>query len=309
MLTQNRGHLVRPLPNHPDAVCAVEFVPLGQRASLRYARVDLVQGSPLGFGPTRMLPGWDAVRCTAPAVEQEHAAAPPAPETLQILRRTAHGAVLECPGHTIEIDRVWHWLARQENLVAERDIEAYATGWWQERDPRGGPHGVVNLAYTTPQLIWGFHHPFGTTSARWMYLDDWPIDIKPLPTSAGTAFWAVEFVRRGQRPTLTVPSLTEAVPHRKIDGVPNRSPGKNVMVLAGGDATHLSPTGRAIVNQPLPVLAGLCGLKHATQIVAFAWDCATWVTDHLEADEVWPAAHQRFWEHLWQSDQRARYLV
>lgn len=308
LLTENRRHWVRPSVAYRDAVCAVEFVPLNMSPSLRYALADLERGSPFGFGPTRMRPGWDAVGCVDPNPEREHSEADPQPETLQALQWTSHGAVLTCPGHSIEIDRVWHWLARQDGLIAERDIEAYAVGWWQERDPGGSSYGVVHLAFDAPEHIWGFHHPVGTTHARWMYLDQWPIDVKPLPASAGSAFWAVEFVRRGQQPTLALPDLTNAVPRRKVEGIPARSPANNSAVLAAGNMALLNSTGRGLVSQPLPVLAGLCGLKDVERIIAFAWDCATWATDNEIPGEAWPAAHCRFWQHLWESGQRDRYL-
>jgi len=48
--------------------------------------------------------------------------------------------------------------------------------------------------------------------------------------------------------------------------------------------------------------------KDSAAIIAFAWDCAAWVTKHPVANESWPVAHRRFWEHLWQSGQRKRYL-
>lgn len=300
LLTENRKHWVRPSAVYRDAVCAVEFVPLGQRRSFRYALADLERGSPFGFEPTRMRPGWDAVGCSDPKWEREHSQALPKPETLRALQRTAHGAVLPYPDHSIEIDRVWHWLARQDGLIAERDIEAYAIGWWQERDHAGGSYGVVNLAFNAPERIWGFHHPAGTTNARWIYFDQWHIDLKPLPVSAGKAFWAVEFVRHGQSPTVVVPDLTDAVPRRRVEGIATRSPANDPAVLVGGNPALLSLAGQAIVSQPLPVLAGLCGLKETDQIVAFAWDCARWVTDHAVAGEAWPAAHRRFWAHRWQ---------
>lgn len=308
LLTENRKHQLRLLRPAQGAVCAVEFVPLGKQPAYRYALADLEAGSPLGFGLTRRFPGWDIVGCDDPAPYREYAEAAPAPETLQGLRRTAHGAILMQPSHTIEIDRVWYWLARQDGLVAERDIEAYAIGWWQERDVKGGPYGVVNLAFDTPQQIWGFHHPPGAPSARWMYLDRWPIDVKPLPANAGKAFWAVEFVRRGRKPTLTTPDCLTDIPRRSVTGIPARSPAQNPVVLAGGDSTRLSSTGRAIVSQPLPVLAGLCGLKDSAAIIAFAWDCARWVTENPVADDTWPSAHRRFWTYLWENGQRNRYL-
>lgn len=308
LLTENRKHRLQLLPIERGAVCAVEFVPNGRAPSFRYSLADLEGCSPLGFGPTRTLPGWDIVGCDDPTPYREYAALSPATGTLRDVRRTTQGAVLPRPSHTIEIDRIWHWLAGEKGLVAERDIEAYAIGWWQERDYNGGPHGVVNLAFDTPQRIWGFHHPPDAPNARWMYLDDWPIDVKPLPTAAGNADWAVEFVRRGQRPTLATPNLTMAVPIRKVDGISARAPAADPVVLTRGDMAKLSSVGRAIVSQPLPVLAGLCGLKEISRIVAFAWECADWVTAHPIAHERWPAAHCRFWKAIWQSGQRDRYL-
>lgn len=299
LFTENRGHWIRPAVNFPEAVCAVEFTPLKKQSSFRYALADLERGSPFGFGPTRMRPGWDAVGCVDPEPERKHSEANPDPETLQTLQRTTHGAVLPCPRHSIEIDRVWHWLARQDGLIVERDIEAYAIGWWQERDLCGMQYGVVHLAFDTPERIWGFHHPAGTTNARWIYFDKWRIDVKPLPKSAGDAFWAVEFVRRGLQPTLAAPDLTLAVPRRKLNGVSAKAPANDPVVLAGGNPEILSPVGREIVSQPLPVLAGLCDLKDIAQIAAFAWDCATWITAHPVAGESWPAAHRRFWQHRW----------
>jgi len=46
LLTENRGHRVRPLTNNQNAVCAVEFVPFGKSPSLRYGRSALERGSP-----------------------------------------------------------------------------------------------------------------------------------------------------------------------------------------------------------------------------------------------------------------------
>ena len=308
LLAGNRKHQLQPMLDNPNAVCAVEFVPNDRAPAFRYALADLERDSPFGFGPTRMLPGWDIVGCDDPAPYRMHAALAPATDTLRAVRRTVQGAVLACPSHTIEIDRVWHWLAREEGLIAERDIEAYAIGWWQERDYNGSSYGVVNLAFDTPQRIWGFHHPPEAPNARWMYLDDWPIDVKPLPTAAGKANWAIEFVHRGQRPTLATPDLTTAVPVRKVEGIPARTPAPDPAVLVGGALQKLSPVGRALVSQPLPVLAGLCGLKEISRIIAFAWECADWVTAHPIVGEQWPAAHCRFWKALWQSGQRDHYL-
>lgn len=310
LLTDNRGHWVRPLAANSGAVCAVEFVPASKFPSLCHTRQELERASPLGFGPTRMRPGWDVFECNDSSVlaeEQAHCSAEPTAATLATLKTTEHGAILERPRHTIEIDRVWHRLAQQEGLIPERDIEAYAIGWWQERDPRGGPYGVVSLAFDSPEPIWGFHHPAGTTDARWMYMDSWPIDLKPLPANAGPAYWAVEFVRRGHKPTLRTRELDEVPPRRKVDGISARSPANDPVVLEGGELARLSPAGRAIVSQPLPVLAGLCGLKDVPRIVAFVWDCATWVTESVAADEPWPVAHRRYWEYIWATHQRGRY--
>jgi hypothetical protein len=307
-LTENRKHRVTLLEGNPGAVCAVEFVPHDRKPSFRYTLADLERDSPLGFGPTRMRPGWDIIGCDDPRPYRQDSEIAPEPETLQSLQRTANGAILPCPVHTIEIDRVWHWLVQAAGLIAEHDIEAYVIGWWQERDFKGGPHGVVNLAFATPQRLWGFHHPPGAPNARWMYLDNWPIDVKPLPASAGAADWAVEFVRRGESPTLTTWNLMQSIPVRKVDGIPARSSASDPTVLTAGDVSKLSPIGRAVVSQPLPVLAGLCGLKDRSRIIAFAWACATWVTAHPVAQEEWPAAHCRFWAFLWQSGQRKQYV-
>lgn len=309
LVTDNRRHRLSPLPLGQGAACAVEFVPTGKAPAFRYALADLAEGSPLGYALTRMRPGWDIIGCDDPAPFREYAEMEPDPETLRSVRPTPSGAILECPTHTIEVDRLWHRLARQAGLVAERDIEAYAIGWWQERDYRGGPHGAVNLAFSTPQQIWGFHHPPGAPKARWMYLDAWPIDTKPLPASSGPAWWAVEFVQRGHEPTLRAPDLTLQVPRRKLDSASSCSPAPDPLVTSRGALTSLSPVARALVEQPLPVLAGLCGLKDLGAIATFAWECAAWVTANPVDGEQWPSAHLRYWSWLWTTNQRDRYLA
>src|SRR4051812_48685162 len=88
LLAGNRKHQLQLVLNNPDAVCAVEFVPNNRGPSFRYTLVDLERDSPLGFSPTRMLPGWDIVGCDDPVPYRQDVAMDPAPETLQGLSRT-----------------------------------------------------------------------------------------------------------------------------------------------------------------------------------------------------------------------------
>ncbi len=84
-----------------------------------------------------MRPGWDAVGCSDPKLERKHVGARPNPETLRALQQTAHSAVLQCPDHSIEIDRVG------TGLLARTDSSPSVTS---QRMPLGSGRSATTQA-------------------------------------------------------------------------------------------------------------------------------------------------------------------
>jgi hypothetical protein len=232
----------------------------------------------------------------------EHAEKDPDPEVLEQLESTQNGAILWHPNHSIHIDRVWHYLARKQGLLAQRDIEAYAIGWWQERSPYNSTStGAVYLAFDTPQRLWGFHHPPGLTRASWIYWYDWFTDMKPLPKAAGQATWAVEYVRKGEQPTLQTVDLVSHIPQRSVKAISrNQQLTAAQIASVGGDITKVSPQAESILNLPIRELAGIFWSQDVDTIARQAWECALWVTQNPVEGEPFPAAARRYHVSRWE---------
>lgn len=133
----------------------VEYVPYGQPWAQPFVgdwtRLDA--GSPFPYTLTRMLLGWDIVNCVDRYPYQQHAQKVPDQAALASVQPTPYGWLFDRPKSSLSIERVWYWLARTNGLIAERDIAAYALGWFRIDRSKGWQ------AYPTPQRIHGFHHP------------------------------------------------------------------------------------------------------------------------------------------------------
>lgn len=308
MLTENRGHWLRPLPANCTAYRAIQGLAL-EHEHKQYLRTipleRLEPGSPIGYGPTRKFPMQDIVTdgyTLNPDEYIEHSQTSPDPQVIKNLQRTPHGAILWQPDHSRQIDRVWYHLAREHGIQAEKDIEAYAIGWWQERSWKHSSTGAMYLAFDTPQRLWGFHHPPGMPKASWIYWYDWYRDMKPLPQAAGKANWAVEYVFKGQQPTLQQIDLVSQVPQRNVKGIKRDERLNDAQIAAvGGSLSQVNDQGKTLLKQPIRVLAGLFWEEDCDAIARRAWECAEWITNNPVANEPWPVAvrrhHQWRWEH------------
>jgi hypothetical protein len=232
-----------------------------------------------------------------------HAGAEPDPKVLAQLERTPHGAILWQPNHSIHIDRVWHYLARTQGLIAQKDIEAYAIGWWQERNIKGSTStGAYYLAFDQPQRLWGFHHPPGLTRASWIYWYEWFTDMKPLPKAAGEATWAVEFVRKGEQPTLQTVDLVSHIPQRSVSGVSRQQPlTESQLAAVGSKKAAVSDQGKALLHLPIRELAGMFWSQDVKHIAQQAWECAVWITQHPVHNEPLPVAVRRYHVSRWEN--------
>lgn len=308
--TENRGHWLRPPTDCGGTYWAVECLAPQHYQHLETIPIALLErGSPIGYGPTRMFPLEDIVtggkafteaENRKPAYYQAHVQQEPSPAVLEQVLMTAQGAILYRPRHSLDIDRVWYHLARTWGCQAERDIEAYLVGWWQERNPHHPPTSAVYLAFEKPRRVLGFHHPPRTTEARWIYLYNWYSEVRPLPKAAGPAEWAVEYVMKGETPVLQHLDLTTYVPQRKIVGVASDALLSPAQIAAvHGDEAWVNALGKTILHLPIATLAGLCWSTDLDTIARFAWHCARWVTSQQYEHEIWPVAVRRYHQWLW----------
>jgi hypothetical protein len=307
MLTENRGHWLRPPPEGCTAYWAIEGVQFGYEKERQGALLPietLEPGSPIGYGPTRMFPMEDVGThgyTIYPERYEEYVEKRPDPYVLEQLQATPNGAIFWQPSHSIHIDRVWHYLAHEQGLLAQRDIEAYAIGWWQERNPYSPAVGGVYLAFDTPQRLWGFHHPTSRSKTAWMYWYDWFTDMKPLPKTAGPAVWAVEYVRKGEQPTLQTVDLVSEVPQRLVHDIFRKQHLTDEQITSvGGDLALVSPQGEAILQLPIRELAGMFWSQDVDVIARQAWECALWVTQHPVAGEPLPVSMRRYHASRWE---------